>query len=282
MARARNIKPGFFKNEELAELSAIHRLLFVGLWTLADRNGVLEDRPRKIKLELLPYDTFDAEQVLGDLESKGFILRYKVEQLTLIHITNFSKHQNPHHTEKSSGLPIPPEVHGEVTVKPPLRHGENLADSLIPDSLIPGFTDSASSAAQTEPPPVRAVLESAKNLRTFPSAPQYSLDETYQPIIAVAREFWPDSISEDFATAHFNWKTLDWEQKLEATANLRAKQAAEPGRGCFVKKNFAAYLASDEWKRPARDPPKTDTKSAYQQQREQISKNNNPRLNPGG
>ena len=55
MARARNIKPGFFKNEFLADLPFETRLLFIGLWTLADREGRLEDRPRKIKMELFAY-----------------------------------------------------------------------------------------------------------------------------------------------------------------------------------------------------------------------------------
>ena len=49
MARARNIKPGFFKNEFLAEMPCEVRLLFIGLWTLADREGRLEDRPKRIK-----------------------------------------------------------------------------------------------------------------------------------------------------------------------------------------------------------------------------------------
>ena len=53
MARARNIKPGFFDNETLGELPALTRLLFIGLWCLADREGRLQDRPKRIKKELL-------------------------------------------------------------------------------------------------------------------------------------------------------------------------------------------------------------------------------------
>jgi len=50
MARTRSIKPSFFKNEFLAECEPMARLLFVGLWTLADRDGRLELRPRRIEL----------------------------------------------------------------------------------------------------------------------------------------------------------------------------------------------------------------------------------------
>ncbi len=45
MARARNIKPGFFDNEILGELPALTRLLFIGLWCLADREGVYRTAP---------------------------------------------------------------------------------------------------------------------------------------------------------------------------------------------------------------------------------------------
>ena len=55
MARARNVKPGLMANERLAELPAIARLLFVYLWVLADREGRLEDRPKRIAAQALPY-----------------------------------------------------------------------------------------------------------------------------------------------------------------------------------------------------------------------------------
>lgn len=49
MAGARNIKPGFFTNDVLAACDQLARLLFAGLWTVADRAGRLEDRPKRIK-----------------------------------------------------------------------------------------------------------------------------------------------------------------------------------------------------------------------------------------
>src|SRR5690606_1233069 len=76
VARARNIKPGFFSNDELAEVSPLGRLLFIALWTMADRAGRLEDRPKRIKVEALPYDDCDAESLLSELAERDFILRY--------------------------------------------------------------------------------------------------------------------------------------------------------------------------------------------------------------
>jgi hypothetical protein len=137
MARARNIKPGFFKNEILGTLDPFVALLFAGLWTLADKSGILEDRPLRIKAELFPYrDGFDINGYLTVLEQEGFLHRYEGAGTKLIQITKFREHQNPHHTEKDS---IYPEysIACELTVKQPLNNGSTPADSLNTDSLIP-------------------------------------------------------------------------------------------------------------------------------------------------
>lgn len=56
MPRARLLKPGFFSNADLSEIPAHGRLLFAGLWTLADKGGRLKDEPRWIKGQLFPYE----------------------------------------------------------------------------------------------------------------------------------------------------------------------------------------------------------------------------------
>ena len=150
--RSRNIKPGFFKNEHLAELSAADRLLFIGLWCLADREGRLEDRPKRIKMELMPMDNYDVSSGLDGLEHGGFITRYVIEGKGIIEIGSFCKHQSPHGTEKDSELP---DANGMLTVHERGKNGQvtgqkrlinvkerepevnKRPDSLIPDSLIP-------------------------------------------------------------------------------------------------------------------------------------------------
>lgn len=107
MARARNIKPGFFKNEDLVELPFATRLLFVGLWTLADREGRLEDRPKRIKMEIFPADDVDIEESLNELVAAGFITRYTVGADRYIEVVAFTKHQHPHQKEPASTIPKP-------------------------------------------------------------------------------------------------------------------------------------------------------------------------------
>jgi hypothetical protein len=185
--RARNIKPGFWKNEYLVELPYEYRLLFIGLWMLADRDGLLEDRPKKIKMELFPADNVEVTEGLDLLEEMGMIERYSAEGVKVIFITGFSKHQNPHHTEKKSELPpkerefhgdeaevsgddsVDPETpndnsqldNGELTVNPPLDNGEYPADSLIPDSLIPDSTENPDSDEPDGSPPAPVAAQPA-------------------------------------------------------------------------------------------------------------------------
>lgn len=148
MARARNIKPGIFDNEELAALSPITRLLFIYLWMLADKSGRLEDRPARIQKQALGYDkNIDADELLTSLHDSGFILRYEAQGMRLIQIVNFQKHQTPHVREQASQLPGPEVSTAKAVPKHNLGSYEaspRSPDSLIPDSLIPdsGFTDS--------------------------------------------------------------------------------------------------------------------------------------------
>lgn len=105
MARSRNIKPGFFQNEDLQELDFATRLFFIGLWTEADKDGRLEDRPRKLKNALFPSDDVDVESMLAGLASYGFISRYERDGNRIIQIVKWAKHQNPHRREAPSVLP---------------------------------------------------------------------------------------------------------------------------------------------------------------------------------
>jgi len=119
--RSRNIKPGFFKNYELADVGPLCQLLFAGLWCLADKRGRLEDKPRLIKAEVFPYYDCDIDDLLGTMQRKKFIERYSVCGCNYIQIINFGKHQNPHHTEKDSIIPGVEHAenffNGEFTVK---------------------------------------------------------------------------------------------------------------------------------------------------------------------
>lgn len=110
--RIRTIKPEFFKHDELAALPPLARLLFIGLWCIADREGRLEDRPLRIKAEVLPYEEAPVDPLLNTLRDAGFIRRYSVDGVKVIDIPNFSKHQRitGKEAETQSKYPQYPDV----------------------------------------------------------------------------------------------------------------------------------------------------------------------------
>jgi len=131
--RARNIKPGFFQNPDLAELPDEARLLFIGLWVVADRDGKFNSDSRRLRALLFPYEARrDISRSLTKLHDKGFIRLYKINGDGFGIIPHFKDHQNPHPHEAKSKIPDPEcemkcnDISCNVGLNP---------DSLNPDSL---------------------------------------------------------------------------------------------------------------------------------------------------
>src|SRR5262245_17506583 len=102
MARMRQLKPSFFGDEDVAELTPWARLLFLGLLGLADRRGRLEYRQQKIRLQVFPFDDLEGNRVLmADLMEEltrkrkysggAFVVRYEIDGRIYLQITNFEK-----------------------------------------------------------------------------------------------------------------------------------------------------------------------------------------------
>lgn len=125
MARTRYIKPSFFVNDELAELPPLYRIFFIGLWTQADRNGYLEYKPKRLKVEILPYDEVCIETILQKLHQLKFIEVYESFGQKYIHICNFTKHQHPHKDEKTKGYPVAPMLHDASIMQAQCQHDTN-------------------------------------------------------------------------------------------------------------------------------------------------------------
>lgn len=122
--RIRSIKPDFFKDDELAALPALTRLLFIGLWCAADCEGRLEDRPARIKAEVLPYDGADVDRMLDDLHEHGFVTRYTVGLRDYIEVRSFTKHQRISGLEAQKQSELPATDHPEAVEKQPRSNGE--------------------------------------------------------------------------------------------------------------------------------------------------------------
>ena len=166
MARMRFIKPGFFRNEDLGELSMAHRLAFAGLWTEADKAGRLEDRPKRIKADLFPYDDVDMDTLLDGLADRGFIRRYVVDGVAVIQVLAWERHQRPRDDEPESKLPPEPDASDEVakperdksdTAQRPTQHvgvnGVSRGSAFVLGTGVLGSTHTAREAAAPQETP---------------------------------------------------------------------------------------------------------------------------------
>lgn len=193
--RARTIKPGFFKNPELASLPPHTRLLFIGLWQLCDREGKLEDRPRLIKGEVFPYEDIDVDRLLGELHREGFVERYIVNLRQFIKVTGFTKHQNPHPKEKIEGYPEP------------IENGQQ-------------FNSTASNVIKL-PVPENNSLAGPIPLTSVSSSFPYPVSNDHQPMVESEYAFTGQFFRinrKDFQTWEARYKTLDVLQELKSIA----------------------------------------------------------------
>lgn len=108
MARIRSIKVDLFVDDSLADISVESHLLLAGLPCLADSAGRLEDRPKRIHAQLMPYrPAFDVAARLTELHDTGAITRYESGGVAYIQIANWERDQRPHVKEAASIIPAP-------------------------------------------------------------------------------------------------------------------------------------------------------------------------------
>ena len=215
MARSRNIKPSFFSNDDLAEIDPVGRLFFIGLWTIADCNGNLEWREKRVKAQLLPYDNCDIKEIAINLDKSGFIRFYSDGESIFVNIVNFTKHQNPHKNEKAKGSDIPlitdlmrqvVDLQG-LTINPdksrllPEYSSSNPADSFNPltDSFnpIPAEPEEEKTGSRKTPFPKK--FKVTEKMTEWFSKQGFSIDQK------VATAKWIDGMLSG------GYKYVDWE-----------------------------------------------------------------------
>ena len=99
--RIRSIKPEFWRSLDIAALSIEDRLLFIGLWSYVDDNGVGVDRVPIIAAELFADDlSRDPRETLARvsdgierLSERGLVQRYSDDSRDYLAVTNWERHQ---------------------------------------------------------------------------------------------------------------------------------------------------------------------------------------------
>lgn len=111
MPRIRTIKPEFFDDEKLSQVSRDARLLFIGLLIHSDDYGVVKGNPRWLKSKIFPYDDLPLhtfEEWLADLKGLGIVMPFTAKEERYLFIRNFTKHQVIDRPSKARN-PEPPE-----------------------------------------------------------------------------------------------------------------------------------------------------------------------------
>lgn len=255
MARARNIKPGFFRNADLVELPFEARLLFIGLWTIADRSGRLEDRPKQIKMELFPADSVDVDALLDELAAIGVVARYSHDGKRYLQVVNFAKHQNPHKDEKASTIPDQDghlaaqepdkKKHSASTVQAPCNNdSDTVAIGLIPDSLIPDSLKEAiaSSSASAQP---TCDNEPDDGVPPCPFNPLIDLYEASLPVLpTVRRSLFAKGANGKALRARWRWVMTAKHERGERKGE-RIATTVDEGKAWFGR--YFDYVAESDF-----------------------------------
>ena len=142
--RIRTIKPEFWSSEDIAALDYFDRLVFIGLWSMADDEGRLQGDARLIRSQLFPIDDHIGESsvrthgaltedslsihdTLMHLSNGGQITLYEgCNGRTYIQVTNFTEHQRINRPTASK-YPAPTRentiTHGALTEDSSLEQG---------------------------------------------------------------------------------------------------------------------------------------------------------------
>lgn len=97
MARKRFIKPEFFGDPDLAEVSIEARFLYAGMWPWMDRQGLIEASAKVHRANVFPHDEkITAAKVQGwidELVAGGFVKRFSWRGKDLLFCPTFPTHQ---------------------------------------------------------------------------------------------------------------------------------------------------------------------------------------------
>lgn len=107
MARIRSVHPSLFTDEAWVSCSPLARVLFIGLWTDADDQGLFEWKPLQLKMRLLPGDGADVTALLAELADVDLVKAYDVDGKRYGAIKDFRKFQRP---QKPNAIHPLPEI----------------------------------------------------------------------------------------------------------------------------------------------------------------------------
>lgn len=260
MARIRTLKPEFWTSEQVAECSPSTRLLFVGMWSFADDNGIHPASIPRLKMEIFPSDSFTREEIaamVAELVAAKLLTEYTAEGAVYWQVTGWHRHQKierptfkypvpdgstnsqirRHVAEPSPSPrrvvaePSPPEWNGEE------GNGEEEAKPTTPNGVVV--------ADESAPPPL-ALDGEAKIKPPKPPTP----DCPHEEIIAAYHEILPE------------WAQVGvWNGERQKKLRARWREDRDRQRIDYWRELFGYVRKSDFLM--GRVPPKGDRSPFY-------------------
>lgn len=126
MARIRSIKPEFWTDSLMVQLPHFTRLLYVGLWNVADDYGFIRDEPDRLAMELMPRESPSAVDAAVQLLAAAGRLEWFVDPdgTSYYRVSSWEKHQRVDHPspskisrESSRKVVIPLALRRDVATK---------------------------------------------------------------------------------------------------------------------------------------------------------------------
>ena len=247
MARIRSVKPEFWIDEKLAiSTSRDARLIYIGLWNLADEHSRVRGSSAYLKGQLFAYDDDLTPSTLGrlidELEAASAVVRYVADGETYLYLPKLARHQRLEPDKVPSRLPAPP---------PELVEAEPCADLSAPDP--------DESAPREEDHALLYVAGSREHVAGSRGKEPRALRDASAQADAAFDEFWKRyPRREAKAAARKAWdKAIKRANPGEIWAGAE-RYRDDPGREQKFTAHAATWLNADRWTdeaAPARASP---------------------------
>lgn len=133
MGRIRTIKPEFWEDDKVGELSFGARLVFIGSWNLADDAGRVRWSPDYINASLFMYDRLTTKKVaalMAEVEAQGLVVPYEARNQRLAYVPGWD-HQRIDKPQPAR-FPPPPGTDDSTDSRTHSRNGSGNDDGNAP------------------------------------------------------------------------------------------------------------------------------------------------------
>ncbi|WNO28426.1 hypothetical protein SEA_PSONYX_124 [Corynebacterium phage PSonyx] len=192
MARIRTIKPEFWRSPDIMELNFFQRLLYIGLWNLADDEGRGKFDPASIAADLFltefslsPHGTItEVSNAFSEYSKRGMITIYEVKKRQFFQILNWADHQKPNRPSASK-LPAPTSADATFIEGSVITHAQ-LTESSLPEQ---GTGNREHEKILVQNPPLTETHTTPPLQEKKPPTPQPNTEPTEEALDHFT-EFW--------------------------------------------------------------------------------------------